>query len=279
MSYSRPPTRPVALANTCDYIVVGAGSGGSVLTSRLETAFRTCVIDITDDEQDQWTEKYPVGKNFKSPWQYAFGKGLGGSTLVNSGVYTRGDLSDYEEWGGSENWSKNITRSLFKSLEHFTEAPGFPVHPENHPTSPYEAPQFPRSHVSLVAAQKNELPKLLRRTVEEWEKAGLGEYRVDPHEHDDMSGGISGTWRFAGCGNSMDVACTPQRASRWRHVGHEREHQSADKLLMNPKIYLGTVTKVLFDTEGEEPLAKGVEFVNKNGQYTLNPIILRNFDY
>lgn len=95
-----------------------------------------------------------------------------------------------------------------------------------------------------------------------WEEGGLGRYRVDPHSDKDMEG-LGGVWRFVGCADEMDAACTPQRVPRWRYIGHEREHQSVDHLLVKPKVYVGTVTKVLLD---EEKRARGVEFVDNKGQ-------------
>ncbi len=50
-------------------------------------------------------------------WKWRFGQGVGGSSLVNIGVYTRGNLKDYTAWGGPENWSVEQVLELYKSLE------------------------------------------------------------------------------------------------------------------------------------------------------------------
>lgn len=74
--------------------------------------------------------------------------------------------------------------------------------------------------------------------------------------------GISGTWRWVGCDDSVSSACTPQRVSRWRYISEDRPEQSADKLLTKPKIYTGTVTKVVIENDR----AVGVQFLDEKGQ-------------
>lgn len=104
-----------------------------------------------------------------------FGQGLGGSTLVNSGVFTRGNLDDYEEWGGEEYWSVNRTRELFKSIESPSSAPGlvsdgavrgdkwWEWHPARSP------PGVKSSPATLVSPEKEELPAVFRRIAEKWD--------------------------------------------------------------------------------------------------------------
>jgi choline dehydrogenase-like flavoprotein len=60
---------------------------------------------------------------------YSRGKGLGGSSAINFGVYTIGARDDYDEWAakvGDENfgWEKMQTR--FKDLETFSESIDLP---------------------------------------------------------------------------------------------------------------------------------------------------------
>ena len=63
--YVPPSRRSIKLSTPCDYIVVGAGSGGGTVASRLETAFRTCIVEVTNDPKDQWTNGFPV-----KDWKY-----------------------------------------------------------------------------------------------------------------------------------------------------------------------------------------------------------------
>lgn len=81
-----------------------------------------------------------------------------------------------------------------------------------------------------------------------------------------------------GCNDTMDVACGPQRVSRFRYIGHEREHQSANLILENSKIYEGRVNKLIYDDQAGEGIVKGVEFTTSKGNtYALeakNEVIL-----
>jgi choline dehydrogenase-like flavoprotein len=50
---------------------------------------------------------------------YARGKGLGGSSMINFMVYTRGAADDYEEWAklvGSDEWSWEAVQARFKKV-------------------------------------------------------------------------------------------------------------------------------------------------------------------
>merc|ERR1719261_76848 len=124
-------------------------------------------------------------------------------------------------------------------------------------------------HTTLVSPRMDELNPLFRDFAEMF-SVNVAPYRVDPHSKTDMAG-LGGTWRWMGCNDTMDVSCLPQRVSRWRYVGHEREHQSSNLLLSdNIKTYAGRVNKLNFDPNNENRV-DGVEFTDKDGQtYVLN---------
>jgi choline dehydrogenase len=102
-----------------DYVIVGAGSAGCVLASRLteDPDVRVCLIEAGGADT---TESIHVPAMFGSlfrtqhDWDYAThhepqldrrrvylprGKGLGGSSSINAMVYIRGNRLDYDEWG------------------------------------------------------------------------------------------------------------------------------------------------------------------------------------
>ena len=145
------------------------------------------------------------------PSALKFGRGVGGSTLVNVGVYTRGDIEDYERFGGTQFWNVNRTLENFKFLEAEHDAPGFPVDYRFHPKR--NVMGLP---VTLVSPFMNELPKFLRVFAEAFDK-GIAPYRVDPHGSLSIEG-LGGTWRLMGCSDRLAVSCSPQRVSRWRYT-------------------------------------------------------------
>ena len=113
-------------------------------------------------------------------------------------------------------------------------------------------------HASLASPAMNELNSIFQDIAEIWNVNMPGGYRVDPHAQTDMAG-LGGVWRLMGCGDALDVSCSPQRVSRWRYVGHEREHQSANLILNAQKfalstrnVYAGQATKLLFEENNAE---------------------------
>ena len=107
------------MAETYDYIIVGAGSAGCVLANRLTADGRTTVLllEAGPRDSDPWIHiPLGYGKLFKKPsvnWSYQSepepqlngrriytprGKVLGGSSSINGLVYTRGQPQDFDDW-------------------------------------------------------------------------------------------------------------------------------------------------------------------------------------
>ena len=124
-----------------DYIVIGGGSAGCVLASRLseDPAVQVCLIEAggTDKSvlihcpaavavlaktgQSNWkfsTVPQP-GLNGRSGYQPR-GKALGGSSSVNAMIYMRGQREDYDHWAslGNTGWSYQDVLPYFKKAEH-----------------------------------------------------------------------------------------------------------------------------------------------------------------
>ena len=123
-----------------DYIIVGAGSAGCVVANRLSRDPGTSVCLIESGGSDHgWRVKMPAAvlTLFGSPrydYRYAGvpqqhlngrrigvnrGKGLGGSSSINSMVYIRGNRRDYDQWSelGCAGWSYDDVLPVFKALE------------------------------------------------------------------------------------------------------------------------------------------------------------------
>ncbi len=123
-----------------DYIIVGAGSAGSVLAERLSASGRHSVLVLEAGGSDRrFYVQLPLGygKLFYDPtvnWLYRTepdpglagasdhwprGKLLGGSSSINAMVWIRGHSSDYDDWeaAGNPGWGWDRVRDAYRAIE------------------------------------------------------------------------------------------------------------------------------------------------------------------
>ena len=126
---------------TFDYIVVGAGSAGSVLANRLSANPGHKVLVLEAGRESHPWSRVPVGfarliDNPAANWLYSSepdegsgnrripiprGKLLGGSSSINGMVFVRGQSQDYDTWAqlGNRGWSYREVLPIFKDMESY----------------------------------------------------------------------------------------------------------------------------------------------------------------
>jgi choline dehydrogenase-like flavoprotein len=123
-----------------DYVIVGAGSAGSVLANRLTADGKTtvCVLEAGPRDWHPYIH-IPAGfiKTYHDPrvnWLYSMepgawtdgrrilaprGKTLGGSSSINGHIYNRGQSMDFDTWAqlGNRGWGYADVLPYFRRME------------------------------------------------------------------------------------------------------------------------------------------------------------------
>jgi choline dehydrogenase len=125
-----------------DYVIVGAGSAGCVLASRLteDPSVSVCLVEAGGSDRSIYI-RMPAALTFpiesdRYNWKFesepepelhgrsigqARGRGLGGSSSINGMVFVRGARQDFDGWRdlGVEGWDFEDCLPYFKKLESF----------------------------------------------------------------------------------------------------------------------------------------------------------------
>ena len=128
------------MADTFDYVIVGAGSAGCILANRLSADGKhsVCILEAGPPDRNIFIH-IPAGfvKNLGNPsidWMYQAepgahiggrempvprGKTLGGSSSINGMIYNRGQRMDYDLWAqlGNRGWGYADVLPYFKRCE------------------------------------------------------------------------------------------------------------------------------------------------------------------
>lgn len=129
-----------------DYIIVGSGTAGATLSSRLteDEACKVLVLEAGGKDQGFWL-KIPVGY-YKSIYDARYshlyrsdadegiagrqmdcprGRVLGGSSSINGLIYIRGQHEDFDDWEdlGADGWAHRDVLPHFRSLETYNGPP------------------------------------------------------------------------------------------------------------------------------------------------------------
>ncbi|XXG99256.1 tunicamycin resistance protein [Hypoxylon texense] len=126
-----------------DYIIVGAGIGGLVVANRLTEDPSVSILVIEAGDLDDRAEDVSIPGNigFEDPRRYEVkvnmaeqefldgkprifsqGKAVGGSTIVNGLVWTRGSVADFDAWErlGNPGWAWSDILPYFEKSERYS---------------------------------------------------------------------------------------------------------------------------------------------------------------
>ncbi|KAK9871022.1 hypothetical protein WA026_009981, partial [Henosepilachna vigintioctopunctata] len=243
---------------TFDFIVVGAGSTGSIVASRLSEveSYEILLLEAGDFDDDLTDIPYVAHllqlsdrnwgylttpqknscfgrKNRQCP--YARGKVLGGSGTITGLAYTRGNKGDYDKWKsmGNFGWSFDDLLSYFKKMENF------------------ESDSIDRTYRGF-GGPLNVAYKIPKQDISELisSASDLGFRYVKDYNAKDQIG-ISRVQRSTKCGKRVSGSTAYVRPSMNRH-----------NFNLTLKAF---VTKIVIDKPNKS--AKGVEFIKDGKKY------------
>ncbi|XP_074030297.1 glucose dehydrogenase [FAD, quinone] [Leptinotarsa decemlineata] len=239
-----------------DFVIVGAGTAGCVLANRLSENPNWSVLLIEAGRPENLLMDFPILANYlqftESNWRYKTepsgsfcmgldnhqcnwprGKVVGGSSVLNYMIYTRGNWRDYDNWArlGNEGWSFKDVLPYFKKIENFTV-------PE------YQDPEFHGSKGYLTVGYSPGKTKIADAIVQSSIQSGI--------PYVDYNGATQiGVSRLQ---LSMKDGYRDSSSRAYLHPVAKRPNLQMTKFSMVSKILIDPGTKTAF----------GVEFVKNN---------------
>jgi len=264
------------MSETADFVIVGAGSAGAVLASRLSEnpACRVVLLEAGGKDSSIYVG-IPAG-SFKlmcregADWSYptepdpslggrqsiwSGGKMLGGSSSINGMVYIRGQREDYQRWvdAGAVGWNWDDMLPYFKRSEKYSGAPS----------------QFHGSHGPMPVGLPNEKHPLADVFIEACTRLGL------PHRDEHCDGnqfGIYENLTTAAGGTRQSTARTFLRVARGRPNLKILTEALADRVILEKGRAVGV--RVIRKGTVQEFRARNV--IISAGAIASPPILMRS---
>lgn len=248
------------LLDKYDFIIVGAGTAGCTLANRLTEISNWNILLIEAGDQEKFIMDVPIAVNYlqftNANWGYRTepsenfclglndnrckwprGRVMGGSSVLNYMIYTRGNRRDYDKWEqlGNEGWGWKDVFPYFKKIEKFTIAE-------------YQDPLYHNTEGPIDVSYVPFSTEVAKAWVKACQEAG--------HKLTDYNGATqTGTSLF-----QVNMR-NGTRVSSNKGYLHPIKHRSNLHVMKN-----SLVTKILSD--GNKTI-NGVEFVNHNKRFKI----------
>lgn len=255
------------MPETFDFIVVGGGSAGAVIASRLSEDPSCRVALIEAGERPPEISLMPVAmgalqSNPATDWMYTAhggkaglglngqripvprGKMLGGSSSLNAMAYVRGHPGDFDSWakGGATGWSYTEVLPYFRKSEGLETSDGIMVDTPAHNT---DGP--------LGVAVRSPVIQAAQEFLQAAEAAGIP--RGDYNGRD--RGGATGV------SSLFQITTRHGKRSSTYHAFLEGEPEGRANLMI---ITGARARRVILDSQTGELTAKGIEYVTASGE-------------
>ncbi|OBR06394.1 Choline dehydrogenase [Colletotrichum higginsianum IMI 349063] len=236
------------IGDSYDYVIVGGGTAGLTLASRLSSDPSTS--GFAPGTRYDWNLTSVAQESLQGQVvNLTQGHAVGGSSTVNAMIFDRGMPSNYDAWAalGNDGWDFGSLLPYFKKSERFT-----PASPEN--TALFDMTYDPDCHGFEGPVQSSYLA---------WSHPN------NSLPYPDLSNFLN-AMEGLGISTPDDQGCNPLGAYLTTHSIDPRNQSRSsartahyDSILGRANLHIATgqqATKVLFDTSGEKPRAQGVEF-------------------
>lgn len=249
---------------TVDYVIVGAGSAGSVLANRLtqDGRHKVLLLEAGGSDKTFWVQ-LPIGygkvfHDARVNWKYMTqpnaglegqrsywprGKVLGGSSSINAMVYVRGHPRDYAEWNAvAPGWGWEDVAPLFQRIENW-DGPSHPARGSGGPLAVHDVSDevHPLTNAYLRGAEQAGIP--YNRDYNAGEMEGAGCYQINTARGQRASAARSYLWPAKNRSNlqirtrahATRILFEGKRAAgvEYRHDGHIKSVRARAEVILS----------------------------------------------